>query len=156
MKLWPVNFALDLPLLLPPKPAPTTVVPWRSSRLQPYGRIPMTPITVLPALGCRSGERCDTNEWHSFKGLGDCVDGIGLSALGISVDVKIPKAITEAAKLAPSIAHQFPAYAHELQKESAKVTGTVDAINIGLQSLGVALIFGGIITVLILREKPKN
>ena len=80
----------------------------------------------------------------------------GMGDLAISVDVKIPRSITEAAKIAPSIAHEFPKYAHEFQKETARVTGTVDAINIGLQTLGVSLVVGGIIAILLLREKPKN
>ena len=79
----------------------------------------------------------------------------GLGAMGIGVDIKIPKAVTEAARLAPSIAKEFPAYAHKLQEEAARVTGTVDAVNIGIQAIAVAGIFGGIVLVLLMREKGK-
>jgi hypothetical protein len=103
----------------------------------PSGTLPLPFRTVLPKL-------------HGFS---DYVDGLG--DLAISVDVKIPKPITEAAKILPSIAHQFPQYAKELEKQAAAVTGTVDAVNIGLQSLGVAVIFGGIIFILLSREKGK-
>lgn len=133
---------------IPPTPwqfgSPRTPLPWQAVPTGGY----TPPDTIDP-----SGNPYPAT---GTFGLEDYVDGIGdLSTMGISVDVKIPRAITEAAKIAPSIARQFPAYAHELQKESARVTGTVDAINIGLQTLGVSLVVGGIVAVLLLRERPK-
>ncbi len=78
-----------------------------------------------------------------------------LGAMGISVDIKIPHSVTEAAKIVPSLAKTFPQYAHEFQKETQRVTGVADAVNITVQTLGVALIFGGVIVALLLREKKK-
>lgn len=75
--------------------------------------------------------------------------------LSIDVQVKIPKSLTEAAKIVPSLAKTFPQYAHEFQKETQRVTGVADAVNITVQTLGVALIFGGVIVALLLREKKK-
>ncbi len=144
----PVNWLVNLPLVLPPKSA-VSQVPYRHKSLPLY----MQYLRAGPA---------DTGPYElpiermvsQVLGLGDYVDGVG--DLAISVDVKIPKSVSEAARILPSVAHQFPAYAHEFQKETAKITGTVDAINIGLQTLGISLVVGGIIAVLLLREKPKN
>ncbi len=80
----------------------------------------------------------------------------GLGALSFDLNVHLPKAVTEAAKLAPSIAKQLPSYAHQFQTETARVQGVADAVNVTVQSLGVALLFGGIATVLLLREKKKK
>jgi hypothetical protein len=82
-------------------------------------------------------------------------DNFGMNDLSIDVAVKLPGSIVTAAKIIPSLSKQFPAYAHEFQKETARVTGTVDAINIGLQSVAVAGIFGVIIFALLSREKGK-
>lgn len=159
----PINWLTNLPLVLP-EPQVITQAPWRS-RFPVYGtkyEVSPTPLTLRPA--CRPGERCNVRDWDEYfwqaqlHGLGDYVDGnLGnMQDLSIDVSVKLPKSVVEAARIAPSLAKEFPKYAHKLQEESARVTGTVDAINIGLQTLGVSLIVGGIITVLLLREKPKN
>ncbi len=70
--------------------------------------------------------------------------------------VKIPKPVTEALKLAPSIAQQFPRYAREAEKQTAKAEAAIDSINLTIQTLGVALVFGGIIAVLLMREKQAK
>ncbi len=80
----------------------------------------------------------------------------GFGDLAIDVKVGLPKSVVEAAKLAPSIARQFPAYAHEFQKETARVSGVADAVNITVQTLGVGLLFGGIVIALLMREKKKG
>ncbi len=143
----PVNWLVNLPLVLPPKSA-VSQVPYRHKSLPLY----MQYLRAGPA-DMGPYELPIERMVSQVLGLGDYVDGV--EGLGIDVSIKIPKAVTEAARLAPSIAHQFPLYAREFQKETAKVTGTVDAINIGLQTLGVSLIVGGIVAVLLLREKPK-
>ncbi len=79
----------------------------------------------------------------------------GMDDLSISVDVKIPKPVTEALKLAPSFAKILPQYAHEAEKQTAKAESAVNSINLTIQTLGVALVFGGIIAILLLREKGK-
>jgi len=86
-----------------------------------------------------------------FNGLRN----LPLSGMGISVDVKIPRPVTEALKLAPSLAQQLPKYAHEAEKQTAKAEGAIDSINLTIKTLGVALVFGGIIAILLLREKGK-
>ncbi len=78
-----------------------------------------------------------------------------LGAMGISVHVSLPKPVTEALKLAPSIAKIAPLYAREVEKQTAKAESAVDAVNLTVQTLGVALVFGGIIAVLLMREKGK-
>ncbi len=78
----------------------------------------------------------------------------GMGSLGVSVSVKIPKPVTEALKLAPSIAKQLPAYTREAERQTAKAEAAIDSINLTVQTLGVAVVFSGIIAVLLLREKP--
>ncbi len=75
--------------------------------------------------------------------------------LGIDVAVKLPKPLTEALKLAPSVAKALPLYAREAEKQTAKAEGAINSINLTIQTLGVALVFGGIIAILLLREKGK-
>ncbi len=79
----------------------------------------------------------------------------GFGSLGISVKVSLPGPIVQAAKLAPSIAHELPAYAHEFQKETARVAGIADAVNVTVQTIAVGALFAGIGIVLLLREKKK-
>lgn len=79
-----------------------------------------------------------------------------LGDLAISVGIKLPKPLTEALKLAPSISKQLPAYTREAEKQTAKAEAAIDSINLTIQTLGVALVFGGIIAVLLLRERPAK
>lgn len=79
-----------------------------------------------------------------------------MGALGISVSVKLPKPVTEALKLAPSIAKTLPQYTRQVETQVVKAEAAIDAVNLTVQTLGVALVFGGIITVLLLREKSAN
>ena len=76
--------------------------------------------------------------------------------LSLDVKVKLPGPVTQALKLAPSIAKEAPKYLHQLEKQTAKAESAVDSINLTIQTLGVALVFGGIITVLLMREKSKK
>ncbi len=82
--------------------------------------------------------------------------GNGFGSLGISVGVKLPKPLTEALKLAPSIAKQLPSYTREAEKQTAKAEAAIDSINLTIQTLGVAVVFGGIIAVLLMREKSAK
>lgn len=79
-----------------------------------------------------------------------------LGDLGISVGVKLPAPVTQALKLAPSLAQQAPKYLHELEKQTSKAESAVDSINLTIQTLGVALVFGGIVAVLLMREKSSK
>ncbi len=80
----------------------------------------------------------------------------GLSDLSLDVSVKIPKPVTEALKLLPSAAKILPQYAREAEKQTARAESAIDSINLTVQTLGVALVFGGIIAILLLREKEKK
>lgn len=73
--------------------------------------------------------------------------------MGIDVSVKIPKPVTDALKLLPSLAQQAPKYTQEIEKQAASASAAVDAVNLTVETLGIALVFGGIIAVLLLREK---
>lgn len=75
--------------------------------------------------------------------------------LSIDVSVKIPKPVTEALKLLPSLAKVAPLYTRQAEKQVARAESAIDAVNLTVQTLGVALVFGGIIAVLLFREKGK-
>lgn len=77
----------------------------------------------------------------------------GVGSLGISVGIKLPAPVTTALKLLPSLAQQAPKYTQEVEKQTAKAEAAVDAVNLTVETLGVALVFGGIIAVLLMREK---
>lgn len=85
-----------------------------------------------------------------YSAIGSCNS---LSGLGISVQVKIPKPVTDALKLFPSLARQLPNYTAEAERQTSKAEASIDSINLTMQTLGVAVVFGGVIAVLLLREK---
>ncbi len=76
-----------------------------------------------------------------------------LGAMGISVSVSLPKPLTTALKLVPSIAKTLPQYTQQAEKQIVKAEAAVDSINLTVQTLGVAVVFGGIIIALLMREK---
>lgn len=78
-----------------------------------------------------------------------------LGSLGIDVKVKFPGPVTEALKLVPSLAKVAPLYARQVEQQTAKAQSAVDAVNLTVETIGVALVFGGIIVALLLREKGK-
>ncbi len=78
---------------------------------------------------------------------------VPLGALGISVGVKLPKSVTDALKLAPSLAKELPKYTQQAERQIVKAEAAIDSVNLTIQTLGVAVVFGGIIIALLMREK---
>lgn len=76
-----------------------------------------------------------------------------LSDLAIDVQVKIPKPVTDALKLFPSLTKQLPLYTAEAERQTSKAEASIDSINLTMQTMGVAVVFAGVIAVLLLREK---
>lgn len=77
----------------------------------------------------------------------------GVSGLGIDVSVKLPGPLTTALKLVPSIGQQLPKYAQSLEQQTARAQSAIDSVNLTVETLGIALVFGGIIVALLMREK---
>lgn len=79
-----------------------------------------------------------------MKGL-DAIDFSGIGNLGISVSVKIPKPILQAAKEIPEINHTLD-----------RTRAAIDASAITSQSVAMLAVMGAVIVVLLYREGRKK
>lgn len=79
-----------------------------------------------------------------------------LGELGIDAKVSLPKPLTEALKTLPQIRGEAKAIARTADAQASRVVASAEAATITAQTAVVALVFGGIIAALLLREGRKK
>ena len=77
----------------------------------------------------------------------------GMGDLGISVNVKIPKPVTDALKQLPDLRQEFKQAGSQAETQASRALATGESIVRTVQVIGVTVAIAAVIAALLIREK---